>query len=208
MAFYDYPADHWPHIRTTNPIEPTFSTIRLRTKKTRACVSRATILTMIYKLGLSAEKGWLKLRGFRRLAEIINGVKFIYGIDEKKSNANRILSLLFNRAYFDINFQMFPGSVSLPITSPLPKPAAIIMISFVLMMNTWAFWLPMFPGTGCPVGVTMAMMHVVLWSFLSTIRSPKEVLEKIKQSLCGNQKSGHFIIAFYGVVHLPTRFIK
>jgi hypothetical protein len=119
---------------------------------------------MVYKLGLSAEKGWLKLRGFRRLAEIINGVKFIYGIDEKKSKANRILSLLFNRAYFDINFQMFPGSVSLPITSPLPKPAAIIMISFVLMMNTWAFWLPIFPGTGCPVGVTMAMMHVVLWS--------------------------------------------
>jgi hypothetical protein len=94
---------------------------------------------MVYKLGLSAEKGWLKLRGFRRLAEVINGVKFIDGIDEKKSKANRILSLLFNRAYFDINFQMYPGSVSLSITSPLPKPAEIIMISFVLMMNTWAF---------------------------------------------------------------------
>jgi serine phosphatase RsbU (regulator of sigma subunit) len=49
---------------------------------------------------------------------------------------------------------------------------------------------------------------VVLRSFLSTIRSPKEVLENIKQSLCGNQKSGHFITAFYGVVHLPTRFMK
>ena len=46
------------------------------------------------------------------------------------------------------SFPIFPGSVSLPITSPLPKPAAIIMISFALMMNTWAFWLPMFPGTG------------------------------------------------------------
>ena len=71
LAFYDFPADHWPHIRTSNPIESTFSTIRLRTKKTRACVSRTTILTMVYKLGLSAEKGWRKLRGFRRLADVI-----------------------------------------------------------------------------------------------------------------------------------------
>ena len=62
LAFYDFPADHWAHIRTTNPIESTFSTIRLRTKKARACVSRTTILTMVYKLGLSAEKGWRKLR--------------------------------------------------------------------------------------------------------------------------------------------------
>ena len=62
LAFYDFPADHWPHIRTSNTIESTFSTIRLRTKKTRACVSRSTILTMVYKLGLSAEKGWRKLR--------------------------------------------------------------------------------------------------------------------------------------------------
>jgi putative transposase len=57
LAFYDFPADHWPHIRTSNPIESTFSTIRLRTKKTPACVSRSTILTMVYKLELSAEKG-------------------------------------------------------------------------------------------------------------------------------------------------------
>ena len=83
LAFYDFPADHWVHIRTSNPIESTFSTIRLRTKKTRGCVSRTTILTMVYKLGLSAEKGWRKLRGFRRLADVINGVKFIDGIDEK-----------------------------------------------------------------------------------------------------------------------------
>jgi putative transposase len=83
LAFYDFPADHWPHIRTTNPIESTFAPIRLRTKKTRACVSRATMLAMVYKLGLSAEKGWRKLRGFRRLADVINGVKFIGGIDEE-----------------------------------------------------------------------------------------------------------------------------
>ena len=89
LAFYDFPADHWVHIRTSNPIESTFSTIRLRTKKTRACVSRTTILTMVYKLGLSAEKGWRKLRGFRRLADVINGVKFIDGIDEETFERQR-----------------------------------------------------------------------------------------------------------------------
>jgi putative transposase len=73
LAFYDFPADHWSHIRTSNPIESTFSTIRMRIKKTRACVSRTTILAMVYKLGLSAEKGWRKLRGFRRLADVLIG---------------------------------------------------------------------------------------------------------------------------------------
>ncbi len=82
LTFYDFPAEHWIHIRTSNPIESTFATVRLRTTKTRGCVSRTTILTMVYKLGLSAENGWRKLRGFRRLAEVINGVKFIDGIDE------------------------------------------------------------------------------------------------------------------------------
>lgn len=89
LAFYDFPAEHWPHIRTTNPIESTFSTVRLRTKQTRGCGSRTTILTMVYKLGLSAEKGWLKLRGFRRLADVINDVKFIDGVDEKTIELQR-----------------------------------------------------------------------------------------------------------------------
>ena len=82
LAFYDFPAEHWIHIRTSNPIESTFATVRLRTAKTRSCVSRTTILTMVFRLGLSAENGWRKLRGFRRLADVINGVKFIDGIDE------------------------------------------------------------------------------------------------------------------------------
>ena len=89
LAFYDFPAEHWVHIRTSNPIESTFATVRLRTAKTRGCVSRTTILTMVFKLGLSAEKGWRRLRGFRRLAEVINGVKFIDGIDEKTIEAQR-----------------------------------------------------------------------------------------------------------------------
>jgi transposase-like protein len=89
LAFYDFPAEHWIHIRTSNPIESTFATVRLRTAKTRGCVSRTTILTMVFRLGLSAEKGWRKLRGFRRLLEVINGVKFIDGIDEKTIEEQR-----------------------------------------------------------------------------------------------------------------------
>ncbi|MBT4379807.1 MAG: IS256 family transposase [Gammaproteobacteria bacterium] len=89
LAFYDFPAEHWVHIRTSNPIESTFATVRLRTAKTRSCVSRTTILTMVFRLGLSAEKGWRKLRGFRRLADVINGVKFIDGIDEKTIEGQR-----------------------------------------------------------------------------------------------------------------------
>ena len=89
LAFYDFPAKHWIHIRTSNPIESTFATVRLRTAKTRNCISRITILTMVFRLGLSAEKGWRKLRGFRRLADVINGVKFIDGIDEKTIEEQR-----------------------------------------------------------------------------------------------------------------------
>lgn len=89
LAFYDFPADHWVHIRTTNPIESTFATVRLRTAKTRGCVSRTTILTMVFKLGLSAEKGWRKLRGFRQLTDVINGINFIDGIDEKTVERQR-----------------------------------------------------------------------------------------------------------------------
>jgi hypothetical protein len=89
LAFYNFPTDHWPHIRTSNPIESTFSTIRLRTKKIRASVIRTTILTMVYKLGLIAEKGWRKLRGFRRLDYVINGIKFIDEIDEQTIEPQR-----------------------------------------------------------------------------------------------------------------------
>ena len=79
LAFYDYPAEHWIHIRTTNPIESTFSTVRLRTAKTRNCVSRSTILTMVFKLVQSAEKRWRRLRGFELLADVIQNVQFING---------------------------------------------------------------------------------------------------------------------------------
>ncbi len=65
LAFYDFPAEHWTHIRTTNPIESTFATVRLRTKRTRSCGSRDTTLAMIYKLIESAQKRWKELRASR-----------------------------------------------------------------------------------------------------------------------------------------------
>ena len=84
LAFYDFPAEHWQHIRTTNPIESTFATVRLRTTKTRGCVSRTTILAMVYKLGQSAQKRWQRIREYRRLPEVVRGVKFTDGIAENK----------------------------------------------------------------------------------------------------------------------------
>ena len=86
LAFYDFPAEHWQHIRTTNPIESTFATVRLRTVKTRGCVSRDTILAMVYKLGESAAKRWQRLRGYRRLPELIQGVRFRDGIAENSTS--------------------------------------------------------------------------------------------------------------------------
>lgn len=67
LAFYEFPAEHWAHIRTTNPIESTFATVRLRTDKTRGCVSATSILSLVFKLVQSAQKRWLKIRGFKRL---------------------------------------------------------------------------------------------------------------------------------------------
>jgi transposase-like protein len=80
LAFYDFPAEHWVHLRTTNPIESTFATVRLRTDKTRGCVSQDSILSLVFKLVQSAQKRWLKIRGFKRLGEVIEGVKFKDGI--------------------------------------------------------------------------------------------------------------------------------
>ncbi len=75
-AFHDFPAEHWKHLRTTNPIESTFATVRLRTVKTKGCLSRATALTMVFKLCQSAARKWRRLDGAHRLVEIIEGVKF------------------------------------------------------------------------------------------------------------------------------------
>jgi len=83
LTFYDFPAEHWVHIRTTNPIESTFATVRLRTAKTRGCVARAGILAMVFKLTKSAEQRWRKLKGAARLAQVIDGVSFKDGLQEE-----------------------------------------------------------------------------------------------------------------------------
>lgn len=80
LAFYDFPAEHWIHIRTTNPIESAFSTVRLRTHKSRNCGSRDTTLAMVFKLMEVAQKRWIKIRGFNLLTLVINNVKFVDGI--------------------------------------------------------------------------------------------------------------------------------
>ena len=85
LTFYDFPAEHWPHIRTTNPIESTFATVRLRTAKTRGCVSRAGILAMVFKLTKSAEQKWRKLKGHTRLAQVVQGVRFKDGLQEEET---------------------------------------------------------------------------------------------------------------------------
>jgi len=76
LAFYDFPAEHWKHVRTSNPIESTFATVRLRTDKTKGCLSRKTALAMVFKLAKSAERRWRRLDGSERLAQVIEGVRF------------------------------------------------------------------------------------------------------------------------------------
>jgi transposase-like protein len=76
LVFYDFPAEHWKHIRTSNPIESTFATVRLRTDKTKGCLSRQTALAMVFKLAKSAERHWRRLDGSDRLGQLIQGVSF------------------------------------------------------------------------------------------------------------------------------------
>ena len=89
LTFSDFPAEHRQHPRTTAPIESTFATVHLRTAKTCGCVSRGTILAMVFKWGQSAEKGWLRLRGYRRLGDVMGGGNFIDGVSEKEVNKGR-----------------------------------------------------------------------------------------------------------------------
>ena len=90
LAFYDFPAEHWTHIRTTNPIESTFATVRLRTKRTRNCGSRDTTLAMVYKLLESAQKRWKRIKGFNLLTLLVNNIEFKDGeqvTDQSDRNA-------------------------------------------------------------------------------------------------------------------------
>ena len=86
MAFYDFPAQHWQSIRTSNPIESTFATIRHRTKRSKGCLTRDGMLHMMFKLGQCAQENWRRLRGFAYLAKVITGVKFKDGIELTNDN--------------------------------------------------------------------------------------------------------------------------
>jgi transposase-like protein len=86
LTFFEFPAQHWQSLRTTNPIESTFGTIRHRTTRTKGCLTRNGMLHMMFKLGQCAEKTWRRLRGFRQLAQVIEGVQFHDGIEATTHN--------------------------------------------------------------------------------------------------------------------------
>jgi transposase-like protein len=80
LTFYEFPAEHWKHLRTTNPIESTFSTIRLRHRRTKGSGTRRASLTMMFKLAQSAEKRWRRLNGHEQISHLLQGKKFIDGL--------------------------------------------------------------------------------------------------------------------------------
>ena len=81
LAFYDFPAEHWKHLRSTNPIESTFATVRHRTIRSKGCLSNKTALAMVFKLADAAQKSWRRLDGHVHLPKVIRGVKFADGIE-------------------------------------------------------------------------------------------------------------------------------
>ena len=87
LAFYDFPAEHWKHLRTTNVIESSFATVRHRTIRSKGCLSNKTALAMIFKLAEAAEKSWRRLNGHNQLPKIILGIKFTDGIEVVRSQA-------------------------------------------------------------------------------------------------------------------------
>jgi putative transposase len=87
LAFYDFPAEHWKHLRTTNVIESSFATVRHRTVRSKGCLSNRTALAMIFKLAEAAEKSWRRLDGHNQLPKVILGVKFTDGMEIVKSQA-------------------------------------------------------------------------------------------------------------------------
>ena len=81
LAFYDFPAEHWKHLRTTNPIESTFATVRHRTIRSKGCLSNRTALAMVFKLVEGAQKSWRRLDGHNQLPKLVLGVTFSNGIE-------------------------------------------------------------------------------------------------------------------------------
>ncbi len=83
LSFYDFPAEQWPSIRTTNVIESTFATVRHRTRQTKGCGTRQATLSMVFKLAMSAEKRWQKMHGYKQIREMLRGARFVNGVIEE-----------------------------------------------------------------------------------------------------------------------------
>jgi transposase-like protein len=87
LCFYDFPAEHWGHLRTTNPIESTFATVRLRTKKTKGHGSGKAALAMVFKLAQTAGKHWRALNGSEKIPEVVQGIRFVDGVRDDQQAA-------------------------------------------------------------------------------------------------------------------------
>ncbi len=85
LTFYDFPAEHWLHLRTTNPIESTFATIRLRHRRTKGNGTRRASLAMMFKLAQSASRTWRRLRGYEKIKLVIEGRSFKDGIIQESA---------------------------------------------------------------------------------------------------------------------------
>jgi putative transposase len=81
LAFYDFPAEHWDHLRTTNPIERVFATVRLRTVRMKGSLLSTTTKLMVFKLLIDASKTWRRLKGENQLSKVVGGVGFKDGIE-------------------------------------------------------------------------------------------------------------------------------
>jgi transposase-like protein len=87
LAFYDFPAEHWKHLRTSNPIESTFATVRHRTIRAKGCLSKATALAMVFKLVEAAQKSWRRLDGHNQLPKVVLGARFTDGLEVATADA-------------------------------------------------------------------------------------------------------------------------
>jgi len=81
LTFYDFPAEHWDHLRTSNPIESVFATVRHRTVRTKGALSQDTARLMVFKLVMAASKTWHKLKGENQLPKVVQGVTFRNGVE-------------------------------------------------------------------------------------------------------------------------------
>jgi len=89
LAFFDFPAEHWDHLRTTNPIESVFATVRHRTVRTKGSLSQQTAKLMVFKLIMAAAKTWRRLKGQNQLPKVITGVRFRDGVEENPTSEQR-----------------------------------------------------------------------------------------------------------------------